>query len=65
MDSELRKRVDLGLVLLAAIAGATAVTGSGTTDAATVAAGIVAGVLPIAVVLFVMTPAWAQDGTNS
>lgn len=65
MDSELRKRVDLGLVLLAAIAGATAVTGSGTTDVATVAAGIVAGVLPIAVVLFVMTPAWAQDGTNS
>lgn len=66
MDSELRTRLDIGLILLAAIAGAAAVAGAGTTDTATVVAGIVAAVLPTAVVLFlVTTPTWARDDANS
>lgn len=66
MDPELRKRLDIGLVLLAAIAGATAVAGAGTTDAATVVAGMFAGVLLTAVALFLITtPAWARDDADS
>lgn len=66
MDSELRKRIDIGLILLAAIAGSTAVSGAGATDVATVAAGIFTGALVTAVVLFVITtPSWASDEANS
>jgi hypothetical protein len=65
MDAELRKRMDVGLILLAAIAGATAVAGAGVTDGATVAAGILAGILGTAVTLFlVTTPPWARDEAN-
>jgi hypothetical protein len=66
MDSELRKRIDVGLILLAVIAGSTAVGGAGATDVATVAAGISAAVLVTAVVLFLSTtPSWARDEDNS
>jgi hypothetical protein len=66
MDPELRKRIDIGLILLAVIAGSTAVAGAGATDVATVAAGIVAGVLVTAVALFLIsTPSWARDEANS
>lgn len=66
MDSELRKRVDVGLLLLAAIAGSTAVAGAGATDGATVAAGIVAGVFGTGVVLFLITtPSWARSEAES
>jgi Na+(H+)/acetate symporter ActP len=66
MDSELRKRIDIGLVLLAVIAGSTAVAGAGATDGATVAAGILAVVLVTAVGLFLIrTPSWARDEADS
>jgi hypothetical protein len=66
MDSALRRRIDIGLVLLAVIAGSTAVAGTGVTDLATVAAGILAGVLVTAVALFlVTTPSWARDEVDS
>jgi hypothetical protein len=66
MDSELRKRIDIGLILLAVIAGSTAVAGAGATDGATVTAGILAGVLVTAVALFLIrTPSWARDEANS
>jgi hypothetical protein len=66
MDTELRRRMDVGLVLLAAIAGSTAVAGAGATDGATVAAGIVAGVLVTAVVLLLITtPSWAREEADS
>jgi hypothetical protein len=65
MDSELRTRIDIGFILLAAIAGSTAVAGAEATDVATVAAGIFAAVLVTAVVLFLSTtPSWTQDETN-
>lgn len=66
MDSELRKRLDLGLILLAVIAGSTAVVGAGVTDVATLAAGVFTGVLVTAVALFLITtPSWARDEANS
>lgn len=66
MDSELRNRVDVGLILLAVIAGSTAVAGAGATDGATVAAGIVAGVIATAVALFLITtPSWVRNEAES
>ena len=62
MDSDLRLRLDLGLVLLAVIAGATAVAGYGVTDGVTVAASIIAAAVGAVLVLFLgTTPQWVQD----
>jgi hypothetical protein len=66
MDSELRTRVDIGLVLLATTTGAAAVIGAGTTDVATVAAGIFTAVFLTLVTLFLTTtPSWVDDGSDS
>jgi predicted Na+-dependent transporter len=62
MDSDLRLRLDLGLVLLAVIAGATAAAGYGVTDGATVAASIILAAVSAVLVLFLgTTPQWARD----
>lgn len=55
MDDTIRFRLDVALVLLAVVAGSTAVAAAGVTDGATVAAGVVAAVLPTVAVLFVRT----------
>ena len=62
MDSDLRLRLDLGLVLLAVIAGATAAAGYGVTDGATVVASIILAAVSAVLVLFLgTTPQWARD----
>lgn len=66
MDPELRKRLDIGLMLLAVIAGSTAVVGSGATGVANVGAGIFVGVLITAVAVFLLTtPSWAKEDARS
>ena len=62
MDSNLKLRLDLGLVLLAVIAGATAVAGYGITDGPTVVASTIAAAVSAVLVLFLgTTPQWARD----
>jgi hypothetical protein len=66
MDDALRLRLDLGLVLLAAIAASTAVAAVGRTDVATVATTVVGLVVLTAVGLFVgTTPTWARNESDS
>lgn len=55
MDSQLRLRIDIGLILLAALVGTTSVTGYGAADMPTVAAAMVAAILPTAIVIFAGT----------
>jgi hypothetical protein len=66
MDDALRLRLDLGLVLLAAIAASTAVAAVGRTDVATVATAVIGLVVLTAVGLFVGTTlTWARNESDS
>jgi predicted acyltransferase len=67
MDPALRRRLDLGLVLLAGIAASTAVVAGTVNDLWPTLIAIVAAVLLTGILLFVTsTPEWArEDGAEA
>lgn len=67
MDPALRRRLDLGLVLLAVVAASTTVVAGTVNDPAAAVGAALAAVLLTGVLLFVTsTPEWARgDGTGA